>query len=112
MHDFFGDKLTANVLYQLGYVLPPDIIMSLNILKNNLRLNQSQNDNSPQSVYWQDNIDLSVKPYGIISESFTLDYNIYNYIDHTFEFSIPEIKDHWNLSQITFNIYIIFIKIV
>ncbi|MFX1411676.1 MAG: hypothetical protein ACFFA6_15100, partial [Promethearchaeota archaeon] len=93
------------VAQKSGYVLPLDIIIILNIFKNNLRLNQSQNDDSPQSVYWQESIDLSVKPYGIISESFTLDYNIYNYTDHTFEFSIPEIKDHWNLSQITFNIY-------
>ena len=89
-----------------GYVLPPDVIMSLYLFENELILNQSQNDDSSQSVYWQESVEMSVKPYGKISEYSTFEYNIYNMIyDTPFKFSIPDISNDWNLSQITFNIY-------
>ena len=77
----------------------------MSILQNELLLNQSQNDDSVQSVYWADNIDFSVKAYGEISESFTTETNIFQDIDHNFIFSLPDINANWNLSQITFNIY-------
>ncbi|MFX0041492.1 MAG: hypothetical protein ACFE8L_01150, partial [Candidatus Hodarchaeota archaeon] len=93
------------VAQKSGYVLPPEVIMSLYLTENELVLNQSQNDDSPQSVYWQEDIDLSVRPYGKISESFSLEYDINNYTDQILEFSIPDIENVWNLSQITFNIY-------
>ncbi len=69
-------------------------------------MNQSQNDDSTQSIYWQESINLSVKPYGKISEYSTLEYNIDNKIDNTiFRFSLPDISNDWNLSKITFNLY-------
>ncbi|MFX1310124.1 MAG: hypothetical protein ACFE8C_10540, partial [Promethearchaeota archaeon] len=89
-----------------GYVLPEDIIILLDLSENELVLNQSQNDDSAQSVYWQELTDMSVKPYGKISEYTTFQYNIINMIyDTPFKFSIPDISNDWNLTQITFNIY-------
>ncbi len=96
-------KITAQ---KSGYVLPPDIIMSLLLLENELILNQSQNDDSPQSVYWQESTNVSVIPYGKVSEDFTIEYKLYDNINPaTFKFSIPDISSDWNLSQITFNLY-------
>ena len=92
--------------HKSGYVLPPEeVFMSLYLLKNELILNQSENDDSLQSVYWQEITNISVKPYGKNSEDFTIEYNIYDNLDHTIKFSIPDISNDWNLSQITFNIY-------
>jgi len=88
-----------------GYTIPSDLILQLNIFKNNLELNQSENDDSIQSVYWLDNINMSVKSYGRNSETFTVKNNIFKNIDNEFDFSIPDIDHSWNLSEITFNIY-------
>jgi hypothetical protein len=88
-----------------GYSIPQELLLQLSILQNDLILNQSQNDDSVQSVYWSDNIDFSVKAYGEISESFTTETNIFQDIDHNFRFSLPDINANWNVSQITFNIY-------
>ncbi|MCK4284663.1 MAG: DUF2341 domain-containing protein [Candidatus Lokiarchaeota archaeon] len=107
------DGLEPNRIYIIkiqaqksGYVLPPDVTMSLYLLENELILNQSQNDDSPISVYWEEDVNMSVTPYGKISEDFTLEYNIYNKINPaTFKFSIPDISNDWNLSKITFNLY-------
>ncbi|MFX1530004.1 MAG: DUF2341 domain-containing protein, partial [Promethearchaeota archaeon] len=88
-----------------GYSIPQDLLLQLNILKNDLILNQSQNDDSVQSVYWSDSIDFSVKAYGEISESFTTETSIFQDIDHNFRFSLPSINSNWNLTQIIFNIY-------
>ncbi|MFX0082020.1 MAG: DUF2341 domain-containing protein, partial [Candidatus Hodarchaeota archaeon] len=88
-----------------GYSIPQELLLQLNVLKNDLIINQSQNDDSIQSVYWSDNIDLSVKAYGEITESFTTEINIFQSTDHSFRFSLPNIYISWNLSKITFNIY-------
>jgi len=88
-----------------GYSIPQDQLLQLNILENDLIINQSQNDDSIQSVYWSDNIDLSVKAYGEIIESFTTETNIFQNTDHSFRFSLPNINTNWNLSHITFDIY-------
>ena len=88
-----------------GYTIPSDLILQLNIFRNNLELNQSENDDSIQSIYWADNINMSVKPYGKKSETFTVKNNIFKNIDDEFDFSIPDIDHSWNLSEITFNIY-------
>ncbi|MHA2393804.1 MAG: LamG-like jellyroll fold domain-containing protein, partial [Promethearchaeota archaeon] len=88
-----------------GYSIPQELLLQLSILENNLILNQSQNDDSIQSVYWSDSIDFSVKSYGEISESFTTGTSIFQSIDHSFRFSLPNINMNWNLTQITFNIY-------
>ncbi|MFX1420468.1 MAG: hypothetical protein ACFE9N_16305, partial [Promethearchaeota archaeon] len=86
-----------------GYVLPPDIIMSLYLLENELIVNQSENDDTPESVYWQDIAYMSLKPYGIISEDFNIEYSID--ANNTFKFSIPSISNEWVLSRIVFNVY-------
>jgi len=88
-----------------GYTIPSDLILQLNIFRNNLELNQSENDDSIQSIYWADNINMSVKPYGKKSETLTVKNNIFKNIDDEFDFSIPDIDQSWNLSEITFNIY-------
>ncbi|MHA2033393.1 MAG: hypothetical protein ACW99Q_28815, partial [Candidatus Kariarchaeaceae archaeon] len=106
------ESLESDVTYLIfisaqksGYSIPQEFLLQLSILKNDLILNQSQNDDSVQSVYWADSIDFSVKPYGEISESFTAETSIYQSINHSFKFSLPDINTNWNLSQITFNIY-------
>ncbi|UCC20075.1 MAG: hypothetical protein JSV62_01985 [Promethearchaeota archaeon] len=92
--------------YKSEYVLPQDLTMSLYIIENELILNQSQNDDSPKVVYWEEDINMSSTAYGKISEDFTIKYEINNTIDSTtFKFSIPDILCDWNLSQIVFNIY-------
>ena len=88
-----------------GYVLPPDIFISLYLLENELTLNQSENIDSAQSIYWQENTTMSVKPYGILSEDFGIKYNMYNLINGTFNFTIPSISNQWKLSRIVFYIY-------
>jgi len=105
-------QLESDITYLLfvsaqksGYSIPVDSLLQLNILENNLILNQSQNDDSIQYVYWSDSIDFSVKPYGKISESFTIESSIFQNMDHSFRFSLPSINTNWNLTQITFNIY-------
>ncbi|MFX1532211.1 MAG: DUF2341 domain-containing protein, partial [Promethearchaeota archaeon] len=88
-----------------GYSIPQELLLQLSILQNELILNQSQNDDSVQSVYWSDNIDFSVKAYGEISESFTTETSIFQDINNSFRFSLPDINVNWNLSKIIFNIY-------
>ncbi|MFW9783506.1 MAG: DUF2341 domain-containing protein, partial [Candidatus Heimdallarchaeota archaeon] len=88
-----------------GYSIPQELLLQLNILKNDLILNQSQNDDASQSVYWSDTIDFSVIAYGEVSESFTLESSIFQSLDHSFRFSLPSINSNWNLTQIIFNIY-------
>jgi len=88
-----------------SYTIPSDLILILNIFRNNLELNQSENDDSIQSVYWLDNLNMSVKPYGTKSESLTVKNDIFKNIDNEFDFSIPDIDHDWNISEITLNIY-------
>ncbi|KKM85457.1 hypothetical protein LCGC14_1288840, partial [marine sediment metagenome] len=106
------DELESNAIYWVtisayksGFTIPSDLTLVLNILENELILNQSQNDDSVQTVYWLESVNMSVKPYGKISESFTSEDNIIKSVDHRFNFSIPDISTDWNLSQINFNIY-------
>jgi hypothetical protein len=99
---FYLIKITAQ---KSGFTLPTDLILQLSILENELILNQSINDDSSQSVYWSDNATMSVKPYGKISEIFTIGDSIFKNTDQSFNLSIPDIQNIWNLSQIVFNIY-------
>jgi hypothetical protein len=88
-----------------GYSIPQEILLQLSVLENNLFLNQSQNDDSIQSVYWSESLDVSVKAYGEFSESFTMETSIFQSIDHSFRFSLPNVNTNLNLTQITFNVY-------
>jgi hypothetical protein len=106
------ENLESDVTYLIfisaqksGYSIPQDILLQLSVQENDLILNQSQNDDSVQSVYWAESVDLSVKAYGEISESFTTGTNIFQSVDHNLRFSLPDIESSWNLTQITFNIY-------
>ncbi|MHA2281741.1 MAG: LamG-like jellyroll fold domain-containing protein [Promethearchaeota archaeon] len=106
------ENLESDVTYLIfvsaqksGYSIPQEILLQLSVLENDLILNQSQNDDSVQSVYWSESIDFSVKTYGEISESFTTETSIFQSIDHNLRFSLPNIDTSWNLTQITFNIY-------
>jgi len=108
------DDLNSDSIYLIkisarksGFTLPSDLTLVLDILNNDMTLNQSENDDSIQQVYWLESINMSVKPYGQISETFNLNISdiIFKSIDHSFNFSIPDIKNSWNLSKIIFNIY-------
>ncbi len=106
------DGLESNVVYIIkiealksGYILPSDLALSLDLEENGLILNQSENDDSIQEDFWLENIDLSVKPYGEISEEIVIEDDIFQDVDHSFTFSMPDISMDWNLSRITFDIY-------
>lgn len=88
-----------------GFTLPSDLFLQLNILKNDLELNQSENDDSPLSVYWSDGVNMSLDSFGKNMESFTLENAIFQNDNHEFSFSIPDIDTNWNLSHVVFNIY-------
>jgi len=88
-----------------GYSLPSDLILQLSVLENELLLNQSENDDSAQSVYWLESADMSVEPYGVDSEEFTIQENIFQDEIHNFVFNLPDLENQWNLSQVIFNIY-------
>ncbi|MFX0133710.1 MAG: DUF2341 domain-containing protein [Candidatus Hodarchaeota archaeon] len=94
--------------YKSEYVVPDDLQVSLYLKKNNLILNQSENDDSIQTVYWSEIPEMSVKSYTETSEELIIEDNIY-YNDgggnYDFQFSIPDLSTDWNLSQIVFNIY-------
>ncbi|MFX1454242.1 MAG: DUF2341 domain-containing protein [Promethearchaeota archaeon] len=109
---FNTEQLESDITYLIvvsaqksGYSLPEDRIIQLNVLKNDIILNQSQNDDSIQSVYWAESVDLSVKPYGEITETLTSGTSIFQNIDHSFRISLPELSTNWNLSRIVLNIY-------
>ncbi|MHA2400053.1 MAG: LamG-like jellyroll fold domain-containing protein [Promethearchaeota archaeon] len=105
-------NLESDVTYLLfvtaqksGYSIPQEILLQLSVLENSLILNQSQNDDSIQSVYWSESLDVSVKAYGEFSESFTMGTGIFQDVDHNLRFSLPNVNTNWNLTQITFNLY-------
>jgi hypothetical protein len=88
-----------------GYSLPSELILQLSVLENELVLQQSENDDSAQSVYWLENPDFSVQPYGVASEEFTIQEQLFQDENHNFMFSLPDIENQWNISQVIFNIY-------
>jgi hypothetical protein len=101
----YSIKISAQ---KAGFTLPSDQYLILYLLKNTLELTQSENDDSLQTVYWLDDVNMSVKPYGNALESFTVKNNIFidsGSADHDFEFSIPSVSNDWNLTQIVFNMY-------
>ncbi|MFW9902105.1 MAG: DUF2341 domain-containing protein, partial [Candidatus Thorarchaeota archaeon] len=91
--------------YKSGFTIPKDIPFTLNILQNDLVLNQSQNDDSIQNTYWSESLNMSVKPYGEISERFTMEDDIFQNRDTSFRLLIPDLGNDWNLSRVVFNIY-------
>jgi len=99
----YSIKISAQ---KAGFTLPSDQYLTLYLLKNTLKLNQSENDDSIQTLYWLDDVNMSVKPYGNALESFTIKNDIFidsGETDHDFEFSIPSVTNDWNLTQIVFN---------
>jgi len=91
--------------YKSGFTVPSDVSLTLSVIRNDLILNQSENDDSAQTVYWLENVNMSVKPYGQIYERFNIESDIFHSFDHRFRFSIPSINSNWNLSRIVLNIY-------
>ncbi|MFW9950013.1 MAG: hypothetical protein ACFFKA_07800 [Candidatus Thorarchaeota archaeon] len=77
--------------HKSGYSLPSNLILQLSILENDLVLNQSENDDSPQSVYWLQSTDMSVEPYGVTSEEFTIQEALFQDESHNFVFSLPDL---------------------
>jgi hypothetical protein len=87
-----------------GFTPPDDISLQLNVLKNEMELNQSDNDDSELNAYWLESLNMTVKPYGKGSESFIMEDGISVESNGNFEFSIPDLSTDWNLSQIVFDI--------
>ncbi|MHA2035469.1 MAG: DUF2341 domain-containing protein [Promethearchaeota archaeon] len=88
-----------------GYLIPSSLILQLDILEIEIELNQSDNDDTITSVYWADNVDMTLKSYGINSETLTIENNLFQNVDHEFSFLISDISTKWNLSKVIFNIY-------
>ncbi|NVM36033.1 MAG: DUF2341 domain-containing protein [Candidatus Lokiarchaeota archaeon] len=91
--------------YKSGFTIPTDLILQLNILKNDIELNQSENDDTSLSVYWFEDVNISVKSYGKSYEIFTVKDSILLDSGNNFEFLISNISNDWNLSRIVFNVY-------
>ncbi|MHA2266399.1 MAG: DUF2341 domain-containing protein [Promethearchaeota archaeon] len=91
--------------YKSGFTIPSDLILQLNILKNNIELNQSNNDDSVLTSYWLENVDMTLKSYGVNSETLTIRNALFQSVDHDFSFLISDVNNNWNLSKIIFNIY-------
>jgi hypothetical protein len=88
-----------------GFTLPSDLIFQLRLFKKTLILNQSQNDDSIQEIYWLEDTNFTVSTFGENSEFFTINHIINKVSNETFRFSIPDVINMWNLSQIVFNVY-------
>ncbi|MHA2181856.1 MAG: DUF2341 domain-containing protein, partial [Promethearchaeota archaeon] len=91
--------------YKSGFTIPSDLILQLNILENDLELNQSNNDDTALTSYWLENVDMTLKSYGVNSETLTIENALYQSVDHDFSFLISDVYNNWNLSKIIFNIY-------
>jgi hypothetical protein len=109
--EIITNGLESNIVYIIkldaiksGYVIPSSLPISLYLEDNGLILNQSENDDSVQTLYWLESTDMAVRSYGEISEDITIEDNVFQDVDHSFTFSLPDIENHWNLSQITFSI--------
>ncbi|MFW9824160.1 MAG: hypothetical protein ACFFE4_14545 [Candidatus Thorarchaeota archaeon] len=88
-----------------GYSIPSDLILQLNILEIDVELNQSDNDDLASSVYWSDNADMTLKSYGVNTETLTIENTLFQNINHEFSFLISDVQNNWNLSRVVFNIY-------
>ncbi len=90
-----------------GFTLPSDLILQLRVLKNDMILNQSVNGEVQDEVYWLENANMSVQPYGKTSEELILEDSIYKEVisgDHSFELWIPDLHIEWNLTKIVLNV--------
>jgi len=78
------ESLESNKIYfiilkaqKAGFTIPSDLVFTLFTQDNDLILNQSSNEDLVQSVYWLDSVNMSVKPYGKMIESFTVKSHIF-----------------------------------
>ncbi|MHA2183030.1 MAG: hypothetical protein ACXAAH_16555, partial [Promethearchaeota archaeon] len=88
-----------------GYSIPSALILQLDVLEIELDLNQSDNDDSVTSVYWEDITNMTLKSYSVNSETLTIENTLFQGVDHDFNFYISDVTNNWNLSNIIFNIY-------
>ncbi|MFX1234568.1 MAG: hypothetical protein ACFFBY_08410, partial [Promethearchaeota archaeon] len=91
--------------YKSGFIIPSDLILQLDILNNDLELNQSENVDSDQSVYWLETANMTLSSYGSNSEMLTIENALFQNINHEFDFLISDLETHWNLSKIILNLY-------
>jgi 5-hydroxyisourate hydrolase-like protein (transthyretin family) len=90
-----------------GYSEPDTLNPTLLLLKNNIIVSQSENDDSPTEVYWLETANMTVKPYGKNSELFIIEESIFKEPvsdGYNFDFAIPDIATEWNLSKVIFDI--------
>ena len=88
-----------------GFTTPDDLQISLNLLKNEVYINYTED--SVQSIYWLEPATISVMPYGVNSESFIIEEILFKQEignDYDIKFSVPDLKTNWNLTKIIFNI--------
>ncbi|MHA2123009.1 MAG: hypothetical protein ACW990_17570, partial [Promethearchaeota archaeon] len=90
--------------FKSGYSIPSDLILQLDVSQRELVLNQSDNNDAVASVYWLENVNMTLNSYGIDSEILTLENALFQNINHEFNFIISDIQQQWNLSTIEFNI--------
>ncbi|MHA2184239.1 MAG: hypothetical protein ACXAAI_04490, partial [Promethearchaeota archaeon] len=91
--------------FKSGFSIPSDLILQLDVSERDLILNQSDNNDSVSTVYWSEDVNMTLKAYGIDSETLTLENALFQNVDHTFNFVISDVEQQWNLSAIEFNIY-------
>ncbi len=106
-HDMDSDTSYIIIIsaQKSGYSIPSSLILQLDVLEIDVELNQSDNDNSATSVYWSDIADMTLKSYGVNSETLTIENALFQDVDHNFSFLISDVTNNWNLSTIIFNIY-------
>ena len=108
-------KLTGGNSYTIqisaeksGYTPPTPLVFTLTISQIEVQLNQSQNDDSTQTVYWKEDVTMSIKPYGVSSEDFILENSVFKDTQNNVyncTIFVPELSTDWNISQVVFNLY-------
>ncbi|TFF88968.1 MAG: LamG domain-containing protein, partial [Promethearchaeota archaeon] len=91
--------------FKSGFTPPPLKTIWIFPELKHLILNESLAGENPSEIYWRETANFSLSPYGIDSESFSLEHKI-NLIDENyFEFYISEPSSDWNISLIKFDIH-------
>jgi len=109
--DTKSDNISIGNNYQIEinatkdyYKSPTPLILQFDVNPNVMIVNQSQNNNSLVQTHWDEDIDMSVKAYGQYEDFFAFEDIIYENNSYNFQFSIPDIEDNWNLTEIYFDI--------
>lgn len=86
------------------YQSPDPLVITFDVNPNEMLLNQSQNNESLIETYWDEDVDMSVSAYGQYDELLLIEDTILINESNSFQFSIPDAENVWNLTEITFDI--------